>query len=242
MAGEVDGTSKGLLGGFAVFTLGSGLASLIYGIFLLIRYVGLEYNYGIFNLFTTSIVLIVVGGLLILTVLLGVIGALKEISNLRVATLVLLFALFATLAGVGVYGMVSFKTGRLQKSIDNDIQLLTETKGGEKLPEHLKQKADYLNRHYNCCGSYASYDARGDDSGIPESCCVVPGCGNNPVHNSPKYFVKGCASVYFETKSVAVYHLAILTLAAAVAVLIALVLYGVVSQRARAGYASVSRG
>ncbi len=86
-----------ILGAFAVFALGSGIASLIYGVLLLLRYISIEYNYGIFNLFSTSILLIVVGGLLIIAVLLGVFGALKDISNVRLVTLVLLFILFAIL-------------------------------------------------------------------------------------------------------------------------------------------------
>jgi choline-glycine betaine transporter len=84
-------------GAFAVFTLGSGIATLVYGVFLLLRYIGIEFNYGVFNLYTLSIVLIVVGSLLIITVILGVIGALKDTSNLRMATLGLLFILFAVL-------------------------------------------------------------------------------------------------------------------------------------------------
>ncbi len=59
---------------------------------------GIEYNYGSFNLYLISILLIVVGGLLIITVFLGIIGALKDVSNLRVVTLVLLFILFAILS------------------------------------------------------------------------------------------------------------------------------------------------
>jgi len=227
-------------GAFAVFTLGSGITSLIYGIFLLIRYMGIEYNYGVFNLFTTSIVLIVVGGLLIISVLLGVVGALKDVANLRLVTLVLLFLLFAILAVVGVWAMVSFKTGQLQRSIDMDIQNLN--KNYDSLSEDLKKKANYLNQHYNCCGSYATYDTKANNQGIPDSCCVLPNCAENTVNNSPKYFEKGCASVYFQTKSGVVFHLAILALAAAGAVLLGLILYGVVSQRARAGYAAVSRG
>jgi len=105
----------------------------------------------------------------------------------------------------------------------------------------LKKKADYLNRNYNCCGSYAT-DTRANEVGIPESCCVVPGCGENPLNNQQKYFEKGCASVYFETKAKAVFHLAILTLTAAGLVLLGLILFAVVSQRARAGYAVVSHG
>jgi len=128
MAVEIDGTSKGLLGAFAVFALGSGIASLVYGVLLLLRYISTEFNYGIFNLFTTSILLIVVGSLLIITVLLGVIGALKDLSNLRLVTLILLFILFAILTAVGVWAMVSFKTGRLQKSIDADIKTFTDGK------------------------------------------------------------------------------------------------------------------
>jgi len=241
MAAEIDGTSKGLLGAFAIFALGSGIASLAYGVFLLLRYIGIEHNYGIFNLFSTSILLIVVGGLLIITVILGIVGALKDISNVRLVTLVLLFILFAILAAVGIWGMVSFKTGRLQKSIETDMQRFTTGKHSE-LSDDLKAKADYLHRHYNCCGVSGTSDTRANDVGIPESCCIVPNCGNNPLTNSPRYFEKGCASVYYETKSKAVFHLAILALAAAGVLLIALILYGVVSQRARAGYAAVSRG
>jgi hypothetical protein len=86
-----------ILGTFAVLTLGSGIASLIYGILLLLRYLAIEYNYGIFNLFITSIVLIVVGGLLIITVILGVLGALKDAGTFRLITMVLLFLLFVVL-------------------------------------------------------------------------------------------------------------------------------------------------
>jgi hypothetical protein len=68
------------------------------------------------------------------------------------------------------------------------------------------------------------------------------GCSSNTANNSPKYFEKGCASVYYQTKSGVVFTLSILTLAAAGAILLALIFYGVVSQRARAGYAAVSRG
>lgn len=72
--------------------------------------------------------------------------------------------------------------------------------------------------------------------------CYVLGCGDNPQNNAPGYFKIGCESVYFETKAKAVFHLAILTLAAAGVVLIALILYAVISQRARSGYAAVNLG
>jgi len=51
-----------------------------------------------------------------------------------------------------------------------------------------------------------------------------------------------CAKVYPPTKSYAVFWVAILALIAAALVLLALVLYAALSQRARAGYAVVSRG
>jgi len=241
MAAEIDGTSKGLLGAFAIFTLGSGIASLGYGILLLLRYMGVDYHYGAFNLFSTSILLIVVGGLLIIAVILGVIGALKDVSNVRLVTLVLVFILFAVLAAVGIWGMVLYKTGRLEKSINEEIGPFGAGKYNELTPE-LKKKADYLNRHYNCCGVYDTYETRVHDVFIPDSCCVTQGCVNNQSNYPGKYFEKGCASVYLETKSKAVFHLAILALAAAGVVLIALILYGVVSRRAGAGYAPVSRG
>jgi len=242
MAVEIDGTSKGLLGAFAVFVLGSGIASLVYGIFLLLRYVGIEFNYGNFNLFSISILLIVVGGLLILTVVMGVIGALKDLAKVRLVTVILLFILFAILAVVGVWGMISFKTGRLAQSIDLDIKRLNEQKDSN-LNEMNKKKADYLNRKYNCCGVYSTYDTRASDVAIPESCCITPGCGGgSTMSNTPQYFENGCATVYLKTKAAAVFHLSILALVAAGLVLLALIIYAVLSQRARAGYAVVARG
>jgi len=239
MATEIDGTSKGLLGAFAVFALGSGIASLIYGVLLLLRYMPVEYNYGAFNLFSTSIVLITIGGLLIITVLFGIIGALKNVSKLRLVTLVLLFILFAVLAVVGVWGMIAVKTNRLQNSIDDDIKNFV--KHGE-LPEAIKKHADYLHRHYNCCSVYTKYSDRANDVVIPETCCIEKDCGINPNNPAQRYFENGCSSVYFDTKSKTVFCLAILALAAAGAVLIALILYGILSQRARGDYAAVSRG
>ena len=84
-------------GAFALFGLGSGIVTLVYGVFLLLRSATIEYNFGVFNLFTTSILLIVVGSLVILVVILGVIGAFTDTSNLRLAALVLLFVSFGTL-------------------------------------------------------------------------------------------------------------------------------------------------
>jgi hypothetical protein len=49
------------------------------------------------------------------------------------------------LVAVGVWGMVIFKTGRLQKSIDMDIDRFKKVKH-EDLPNDLKLKADYLNK------------------------------------------------------------------------------------------------
>jgi len=56
------------------------------------------------------------------------------------------------------------------------------------------------------------------------------------------FFEHGCASVYYKTKSGTVFVLAIVALASAGAVLIGIILYGVILQRARAGYQVVSRG
>ncbi len=60
--------------------------------------------------------------------------------------------------------------------------------------------------------------------------------------NGERYVPQGCAGVYLATKSQAVFYVAILALIAAALVLLALVLYAALSQRARAGYAVVSRG
>jgi len=238
MANEIDGPSKGLLGAFAVFTLGSGIASLFYGVLLLIRNVSIEFNYGPFNLFPTSILLIVVGGLLIITVILGIFGAIKDVSNLRLVALVLLFILFLILAVVGVWAMVSFKTGRLEANINSDIRPLNESI--KNLSPELQKKAEYLAQKYNCCASYMSaYDPNANYNDLQDACCVGSGCTN---YSGSKTLKPGCASVYYNEKSKDVFCLAILTLAAAGAALIGLILYGVISQRARAGYAAVSRG
>lgn len=77
------------LGAFVVFVLGSGITTLVYGILLLLRNLAVQYSYGAFNLFLASIVLIVIGGLLILTVLLGVYGVWKDLASVRLVALVL---------------------------------------------------------------------------------------------------------------------------------------------------------
>ncbi len=48
------------------------------------------------------------------------------------------------LAAVGIWGMVAYKTGRLQKSIDDDISDYSPVKYNN-LTADLKKKADYLN-------------------------------------------------------------------------------------------------
>ncbi|CAM4841440.1 unnamed protein product [Rotaria magnacalcarata] len=230
MATEIDGTSKGLLGTFVIFTLGSGLASLVYGILLLFQNMGVNYNFGSINLFMTSIVLITVGGLLIITVLLGVFGALKDVSPLRLATLVLLFLLLVVLAVVGVWGMVSYKTGGLEKSIDRDFQLLKEATDATKID--IKKKAEYLNKKFNCCISYPP-DANSEGEQQANS-CIEPDAGGTIEYKSEMN--AACATVYFQTKSKTIFCLAILTLASAGAVFLAILIYALIFQRARAGY------
>ena len=81
-----------------VFILGSGISTLVYGILLLLRYLAIQYSYGALNLFLTSIVLVVVGGLLILTVFLGAYGVWKDVSSVRLVTIVLALIIFVTLS------------------------------------------------------------------------------------------------------------------------------------------------
>ncbi|UJR37311.1 hypothetical protein I4U23_030019 [Adineta vaga] len=238
MSAEIDGTSKGLLGGFTALTLGSGLATLGYGIFLLYQNFGFTYNYGDFNLFIASIVLIVVGSLLIITLLLGVLGALKDISNLRLATLVLLFILFVVLAVVGAYGMVLYKTGRLNKSISDEIKDLNINYNNSTA--EAQAKANALNNKLFCCGYFNEFDPLADYKGAPRSCCISEDCEYKP--DNKHYHERSCAIVYSETKTKTVFCVAVLTLIVAGVILLALVLYAGLSQRAREGYAVVSRG
>lgn len=65
------------------------------------------------------------------------------------------------------------------------------------------------------------------------------GPGENTVNKTEQ--TVACVNNYYQQKSDVIYRIAILALAAAGATLIGLLLYGVVSQRARAGYAVVSR-
>ncbi|CAF0930017.1 unnamed protein product [Adineta ricciae] len=234
----MDGASKGLLGGFAAFTLGSGLATLGYGIFLLYRHFGFGYNYGDFNLFIASIVLIAVGSVLILTLLLGVLGALKDISHLRLATLVFLFISLVILATVGVYGMVLHQTGRLQKSTTDEINNLNVNY--KNISDQLKTKADALNKYYQCCGFFNEYNPSEYYDGAPDSCCADSDCTTNS--SKKRYYEKACASIYFEAKGKIVFYVSVFALIAAGVVLLALILYAGLSQRAREGYAAVSRG
>ena len=53
---------------------------------------------------------------------------------------------FCFLAAVGVWGMICFKTGRLQRSIDGDIEILNGVKSGDPEYQKLKPKIDYLNQ------------------------------------------------------------------------------------------------
>jgi hypothetical protein len=52
--------------------------------------------------------------------------------------------LFFFSAVIGVWAMVSFKTGRLQRSIDLDVESLT--KNENDLTPALKKKAQYLSQ------------------------------------------------------------------------------------------------
>ncbi|CAF1920286.1 unnamed protein product [Rotaria magnacalcarata] len=189
MATEIDGTSKGLLGTFVIFTLGSGLASLVYGILLLFQNMGVNYNFGSINLFMTIV-----------------------------------------LAVVGVWGMVSYKTGGLEKSIDRDFQLLKEATDATKID--IKKKAEYLNKKFNCCISYPP-DANSEGEQQANS-CIEPDAGGTIEYKSEMN--AACATVYFQTKSKTIFCLAILTLASAGAVFLAILIYALIFQRARAGY------
>ncbi|CAF4401099.1 unnamed protein product, partial [Adineta steineri] len=133
--------------------------------------------------------------------------ALKDISNLRLVTLVLLLIFFITLASVGIYGMVSHKTGRLQTSIDKEIKDYSKNKD---LSSPIQKKINYLNKNYNCCTSYDDYKL-GIFDGIPDSCCISPDCTGQTETND-KYFDRACTAVYYDYKSKEVFYIAIVAL------------------------------
>ncbi len=60
----------------------------------------------------------------------------REISNKY-------FEKLCFLAVIGVWGMVSFKTGRLQQSIDTDFKTLAEAKSPDA---DTKKRVDYLHQ------------------------------------------------------------------------------------------------
>lgn len=241
MTGEVDGASKGLLGAFVVFVLGSGITTLVYGILLLLRNLAVQYSYGAFNLYLASIVLIVIGGLLILTVLLGVYGVWKDLASVRLVALVLALIVVVGLVGIGAWSMFIMRSGRLQNSIDADVRSLNTNYKGLKGEDQAR--ADFLNRHYNCCGSYESYTDVTITDGVPDSCCIVQGCKANAYSDVGQYFEKGCRAVYSQAKAKEIFQLSVVTLATGGATLLGLILYAVIYQRrAHAGYAGVSRG
>jgi len=238
MSSEMDGASKGLLGAFVALFLGSGIASLVYGVLMLLRFIAVPYNIGIFSVYATSITLVVVGGVLILAVLFGVFGALKDNATLRMVTMVLAFLALVTLVVVGVWGMVIYKRGNLQRSIEQDMKSIHDDQNNDA----VKLKFDYVFKNYNCCSAYSTHSQSNNFEGLPDTCCIVPGCNRNSAANQSQHYKLGCAEVYYQSKSATVFQMAIVALAAGGAVLIGLILYGVILQRARAGYAAVSRG
>lgn len=242
MASEMDGVSKGLLGAFVLFAFGSGLATLIYGIRTLLQYLGVEYYYGLLNLFNLSIVLIILGGLLIIAVVLGVFGALKDVPKVRMVALGLMFIVLLSFVLIGSYTMFMWKTGRLQQSIEKDLGSVSANY--YTLSTELQAKPDYINQKFNCCITYAApsdYPSRRNED-LPDSCKY-----SDPLDTSnnmqKKTFERNCTEAYTSVKSAAVFQLSVVTLANAGATFIGLVLYGIISQRrTHAGYAGVSRG
>jgi len=230
---DLDPVSKGILAIFVALLLGSGITSVVYGAVLLIRYMGIPYTFGMFSVYCASIALICIGGLIIITLLVGVLGAWKDHANFRIVALVLAIFLFISLAVIGTWAMIIFKTDRLQKSIDVDIKNLYmnyHTKSDQR------DKVDWLNKHHQCCGTTELNEK------VPTSCCLVPtsnDCGKNPLSDAQTYYQKGCALIYKETKSKVVYQLDIVTLACAGAMLLAIILYSILTKRAREGYANV---
>jgi len=112
---DLDPVSKGILAIFVALLLGSGITSVVYGAVLLIRYMGIPYTFGMFSVYCASIALICIGGLIIITLLVGVLGAWKDHANFRIVALVLAIFLFISLAVIGTWAMIIFKTDRLQK-------------------------------------------------------------------------------------------------------------------------------
>ena len=162
-----------VLGAFVLFVFGSGLVTLIYGVRALLQYLPVEYHYGMLNLFNLSIVLIVLGGLLIIAVILGVVGALKDVAKVRMVALALIFIVLLSfgkaswsrrcssangflspLVLIGSYTMYMWKTGRLQHSVEEDMKSIS-TKYAE-LPKELQAKADYVNQVGQCRGKERS--------------------------------------------------------------------------------------
>jgi len=230
------------LGIFAILVLATGITSVVYGSVLLIRYIGIPYSFGIFSLYCASIALICIGGLIIITLLLSVIGALKDNGNLRVVALVLAVLLFISLAVIGTWAMVIYKTNRLHQSIDNEWKDLNLRY--HKNDEKQRAKVDWLNNHHNCCGtSDFTNEFKDGNVDYPTSCCLVPGaeCQKSIHDKTPTNYKKGCASIYRETKLRVVYQLAIISLASAGAMLLAIILYSILTKRAGAGYAVVSQ-
>jgi len=110
-----------------------------------------------------------------------------------------------------------------------------------KSDQRDKDKVDWLNKHHQCCGT-SEFNKDYNEKGHPTSCCLVPGsvdCGKSPISDTQTYYQKGCAAIYKETKSKVVYQLAIVTLACAGAMLLAIILYSILTKRAREGYANV---
>ncbi|CAF0980357.1 unnamed protein product [Didymodactylos carnosus] len=229
------------LGGiFAVLLLGSTITTVVYGSLTLVKFIHIPYNFGQFSIYAASIALIAIGGLLLFTLIFGIIGVSLHNGNLRLLTLVLAFLLFCALAIIGVWSMVLVKTNGLQLSINNDI--IDLNKLYREKPNAAK-KIDYLNENYQCCGAITDDKKELENvSGLPVSCCITPECKTKKVlEASDGIYQKGCIDSSYRSEKVdRVFILSIVSLACAGAVLLGLIFYGIVTKKAREGYATVN--
>ncbi|CAF1208048.1 unnamed protein product [Didymodactylos carnosus] len=233
MASDLGGPSKGLLGIFGVLLFGSSIASVVLGAITLLRYINVPYDFGQFSLYAASIALITIGGLLLITLIVGVIGALNDNENLRLVTLVLVFLLFSALAVIGAWSMTLVKTNRLQRGIDEDIDYSNKMYANNS--DAQKKRVDDLNAQYNCCGrnNYTDFQV----GSLPASCCKTKDCDPKNVESIHQ---KGCSSSNYPSEKVEkVFRMSIISLACAGAVLFGLILYGVLMKHTR-GYVAVN--
>ncbi|KAG9333473.1 hypothetical protein AGOR_G00111860 [Albula goreensis] len=147
----------------------------------------------------SAYILIVAGGIVMVTGVLGCCATFKEKRRLLRVYFVLLLCIFLLEVVAGVLAYIYYQ--KLNDELKEHLQLTLVEKYKQPSEEHVTRAVDKLQQEFKCCGSSSysdwtesrwvrSADAKG--RAVPDSCCKTPsaGCGLRK-HPSNIYNVEG---------------------------------------------------